>query len=136
MSPWAAAIVALAAAGLSAAPAPAAGQEGVAGRWIFSIESPDSAGMIQIPFVFEQDGTTVTGRPDVSIIPQVQTAEISEGTFQDGVLSFQLRVGAGEEWVTIQVEAEVDGDTMTGEARIPGFDQTSTFTAERAPPPG
>ena len=127
-------ILALTAVGVSAAPV--AGQEGVAGRWVFSIESPDSAGMIQIPFVFEQDGTTVTGRPDVSVLPQVQAAEISEGTFLDGILSFQLRVGAGEEWVTIQVEAEVRGDTMTGEARIPGFDQVSTFTAERAPPPG
>lgn len=131
----AAAMVALAAIGFSA-PAPVAGQESVDGRWIFSIEAPDSAGAIQIPFVFEQDGSSVTGRPDVSIFPQVQAAEISEGTFQEGVLSFQLRVGAGEEWVTIQVEAEVDGDTMTGEARIPGFEQTSTFSAERAPPPG
>lgn len=134
MRPSAALAVALVATGLSTASV--AAQEGVEGRWIFSIESPDSAGMIQIPFVFEQDGTTVTGRPDVSILPQVQTAEISEGTFRDGVLSFRLRVGAGEEWVTIQVEAEVDGDTMTGEARIAGFDQVSTFTAERAPPPG
>lgn len=132
MRPSAALAVALVATGLSTASV--AAQEGVEGRWIFSIESPDSAGMIQIPFVFEQDGTTVTGRPDVSVLPQVQAAEISEGTFRDGALSFQLRVGAGEEWVTIQVDAEVDGDTMAGEARIAGFDQTSTFTAERAPP--
>lgn len=130
-------IVAVSLAAIGFSVDPVAGQEGVGGRWVVFIEPPDSgAAAIQIPFVFEQDGSTVTGRPDLAGFPQVRTEEISEGTFQDGVLSFQLRVGVGEEWVTIHVEAEVDGDTMTGEARVPDSEQVSTFRAERAPPPG
>lgn len=113
--------------------APALAQESVAGRWLFSIDSPD-AGMIEVPFTFQQDGTVVTGTVDLSVIAQVQATEITDGVFQDGVLSFLLHVGAEGEWITVEVEADVDGDEMEGEAYIADMAQISPFTAKRSTP--
>ncbi|MDX1645550.1 MAG: hypothetical protein R3304_00290 [Longimicrobiales bacterium] len=113
----------------------AAGQEDVAGRWIFSIEPPDSVGvgMVQVPLVFEQEDTVVFGEVDLSSIPQIQLAEISEGRLRGGLLTFLLRVGSPQQWIIVEVEASVEGDRMRGAATIPMTDQVSRFTAQRVP---
>lgn len=123
------ALLMLAAAAVLAAPASA--QENVAGTWVFTVASPDGAGTMQVPFVFEQNGTEVTGTVDLSVIPEVQATEITDGELVDGVLFFLLHVGAGGEWLTAEVEAEVDGDEMTGEVYIPDMGQVQPFTAKR-----
>ncbi len=111
--------------------APAAAQDSVAGSWIFSVESPDGAGTMEVPFVFEQDGTAVTGTVDLSVIPQVQGARITDGELVDGVLFFLLHVSAEGAMMTAEVEADVDGDEMEGEVYIPDMGQVSLFTAKR-----
>ena len=116
------------------APASSAQEAEVAGRWMFTIEAPEGAGTMQIPFVFEEEGGVVTGRPDLTALPQFQAAEIEDGRIADGVLSFSLRVGTEQQSVVIDVEATVDGDAMTGEARVAELEQASSFTARRIPP--
>lgn len=112
--------------------APALAQDNVAGTWIFTVESPDgSAGTMDIPFVFEQDGTAVSGTVDLSVIPQVQGARIADGEFVDGVLFFLLHVSAEGAVLTAEVEADVDGDEMEGEVYLPDMGQVSLFTAKR-----
>ena len=120
--------------GLLRAQAGVAQEASVAGRWLFTIEAPDDAGAVQIPFVFEQEGGVVTGRPDLSVLPQLQASEIDDGRLQDGVLTFSLRVGTEEQSVVIEVEATVEGDAMAGEARVAELEQASRFTARRMPP--
>ena len=116
------------------AQAGAASEAGVDGRWMFTIEAPDGAGTMQIPFVFEEEGGVVTGRPDLSVLPQLQASEIDDGRLEDGVLTFSLRVGTEEQSVVIEVEATVEGDAMAGQARVAELEQASRFTARRMPP--
>jgi len=95
---------------------PASGQDtDVTGEWLVTIDSPDM-GKIDMTFTLVQDGTTVTGEADLSQVPGVQAASISEGEFVDGVLFFLLDVGVENEWYTVEVEADVAGDEMTGES--------------------
>lgn len=105
----------------------------VAGTWLFSLESPDSAGGYEVPITFEQDGSRVTGTVDLADVPEVQAAEISDGVFEDGVLRFRLHVGAEGQRISVEVRAEVDGDEMVGEARMPEMGMASPFRARRSP---
>lgn len=138
----AAALVALPAAALFAQPAAAQEgasaavpeEEGVGGAWMFSIASPDG-GTIDVPVTFQQNGSTVTGSIDLSVVPMVEAAEITDGVFEDGVLVFVLRVGAQGQWTSVEVEADVDGDEMSGEAYVVELEQGSTFTARRTSAP-
>jgi hypothetical protein len=97
----------------------------VSGTWLFELESPE--GSMQLQIVFQQDGTAVTGEAEFDM---VEDTEISDGVFEDGVLSFMLHVGVGAEWISAEVEAEVDGDEMTG-ASYSEFG-TMPFTAKRS----
>lgn len=121
----------LAALGLALVTVPVAAQDSVAGSWIFTVASPDGAGTMEVPFVFEQNGTAVTGRVDLSVIPEVDGAQIAEGELVDGVLFFLLHVSAQGQVLTAEVEADVDGDEMEGEVYIPDMGQVSPFTAKR-----
>lgn len=117
---------------LAVSAAPVLAQDSVAGNWIFTVESPDgTGGTMEVPFVFEQDGTAVTGSVDLSVIPQVQGAQIAEGEFVDGVLFFLLHVSAEGQVLTAEVEADVEGDAMEGEVYLPDMGQVSLFTARR-----
>lgn len=117
---------------LAFASLPVSAQDSVVGKWTFSLESPDGAGMIEVPFVFEQDGAEVTGTVDLSVIPQVEAAQIEGGELVDGILFFLLHVSAQGQWITAEVEAEVDGDEMVGEVYLPDMGQIAPFTAKRA----
>lgn len=117
---------------LAISAAPVLAQDSVAGSWIFTVESPDgTGGTMEVPFVFEQDGTAVTGSVDLSVIPEVQGAQIAEGEFVDGVLFFLLHVSAEGQVLTAEVEADVEGDEMEGEVFLPDMGQVSLFTAKR-----
>lgn len=112
------------------AAAPLAAQS-VAGDWLFTVGSADG-GTIDVLFSFDQNGDEVTGSADLSDIPQIEASEISDVTYRDGTLSFLLRIApAGAEWITLQVEAEVDGDEMEGEAHVAELGQVQPFTARR-----
>lgn len=107
--------------------APASSQESVSGLWIMTINSPEM-GTMQSEFVFEQDGTAVTGTAELLIVEDV---EISDGLYEDGVLSFLMHVSMEGQWFTVEMEADVDGDEMTGEAYVPEMGAGMPFTAKR-----
>lgn len=136
------ALTLLAVPALLAAPAlaqdPASAPDDVSGRWMFVIEAADSTtdsttstSTIAVPVVFEQDGEAVTGTVEMPDVQGVQSAEIADGRYVDGTLTFVLRVGAGDQIFTAEVEAEVDGDEMVGEAYVPGLERTAVFRAQR-----
>ncbi len=86
-----------------------AAQENVTGHWTLSLESPQ--GPADIMAVFVQDGTTVTGELELAI---VESVEMSEGKMEGNKLTFLLSVSVDGQYFTVEVEAEVDGDTMEG----------------------
>lgn len=105
---------------------PAAAQDSVAGNWVFSVDSPQ--GRIEMTIVFAQTGNIVTGAAELDM---VEATEISDGLYEDGVLSFLLHLGVNGQWITVEVEAKVDGDGMVGEAYVPEMG-ASPFTAKRS----
>ncbi len=107
--------------------APAAAQAGVAGTWRMTMTSPD-VGTVESEFVFEQDGSEVTGSAELDLVDDV---EITDGVFEDGVLSFLMHVSMQGEWFTVEMEADVDGDEMAGEAYVPDLGVGMPFTARR-----
>lgn len=107
--------------------APAAAQDSVAGSWVVTMSSPE-VGNVETHFTFEQEGSEVTGTADVAI---VEDSEISDGLYEDGVLSFLLHVSMEGQWFTVEIEADVDGNEMTGEAYIPEMGQGMPFTGKR-----
>lgn len=106
---------------------PAVAQESVAGKWVLSARTPEYA--MASEFVFEQNGTEVTGRATIDIVDAVQ---ITDGLFEDGVLSFLMYVSVQGEVFTTEVEADVDGDEMIGEFYVPDMGMGIPFTGKRA----
>lgn len=119
----------LALAVLAIAAVPGQAQD-VGGKWILTMEGPQ--GQMDITFDFEQDGTEVGGTIDISSIPELETAEISDGLYEDGILSFLMHVGAQGQVFTVEMEADVDGDDMVGEAYLAEMGQGMPFTGKRA----
>ena len=95
---------------------------------MFIMNAPQ--GVVEMTVVFAQHGTEVTGSAEMELDIPMAT-EISDGLFEDGTLSFLLHVGVEDQWFTVEMEAEVDGDEMTGEAYLPEMG-ASTFTAKRS----
>jgi hypothetical protein len=116
---------------LAISAASAGAQESVAGRWIFTITYAE-IGEMSMAMEFEQDGAEVTGIADLAAIPDVEDSEVSDGLYEDGVLSFLLHVSAQGQWFTAKVEADVDGDAMVGEVYMAEMGQAAPFTAKRA----
>jgi len=119
----------LALAVLAIAAVPAQAQD-VAGKWIFTMEGPE--GQMDVEFNFEQNGSEVGGTVAMTDVPEVETAEISDGLYEDGILSFLMHVGAQGQVFTIEMEADVDGDEMVGEAYMAEMGQGMPFTGKRA----
>ncbi len=113
---------------LALAAIPVSAQDGVAGTWTASISSPD-VGTMESEFVFEQDGTEVSGTAELQM--PVDGVELSDGVYEDGVLSFLMHVGLEGQWFTVEVEADVDGDEMSGEVYVPDMGMAMPFTAKR-----
>ena len=112
------------------ASAPAAAQDSVAGDWEVTISSPDM-GDITMKFTLEQDGSEVTGSADMSAIPEVEASEISDGLYEDQILSFLLHVSAQGQWMTAEIEGDVDGDEIVGEVYMAEMGVAAPFTAKR-----
>lgn len=108
----------------------ASAQEGVAGKWTISVSSPDM-GPITMEFDLQQNGTAVTGTASVNI-PEIEGTHLTDGVFEDGVLFFVLHVGVQGQWHAVEVEAEVDGDTMVGDAFMAEMGVSTPFTGKRA----
>lgn len=119
--------LALALALLSAAPAHA---QDLSGKWIFTMSAPEIGEML-VPFEFQHSGTEVTGTLEFPM-PEVEGAEMSDGYFEDGIFSFLMHVGAQGQWMAVEMEAEVDGDEMVGEAYLAEMGMSMPFTAKRA----
>ena len=64
----------------------------------------------------EHDGTDVSGTAELQLVDGV---EISDGVYEDGVLSFLMHVGLEGQWFTVEMEADVDGDEMSGRPTCP-----------------
>ena len=120
-------LLALALVALAAVPASA--QDSVAGTWIFSMAGPQ--GDMPAEFIFEQSGSEVTGTVSLEL-PEIEGTELSDGLYEDGILSFLMHVSAGGQWFSVEMEAEVDGDAMVGEAYLAEMGQAMPFTAKRA----
>ncbi len=109
---------------------PVSAQDSVAGSWLVTVSSPDM-GDIEMTFHLEQEGTEVTGTADLSAIPEVEGSQISEGLYEDRILSFLLSVSVQGQWFTVEVEADVDGDEMVGDTYMAEMGQSAPFTAKR-----
>ena len=108
---------------------PAAAQDSVAGDWVFTMAGPQ--GEIAVDFSFEQDGTEVTGTASLEAVPEVEAVEISDGVFEDGVLFFLLHASVQGQWFTVEMEADVEGDEMVGDAYMAEMGEAAPFTAKR-----
>jgi hypothetical protein len=106
---------------------PATAQDSVEGTWVMTMSSPE-VGTVESEFVFEQNGSEVTGTAELQLVDDV---EISDGVYEDGVLSFLMHVSMEGQWFTVEMEADVDGDEMTGEAYVPEMGAGMPFTAKR-----
>ena len=106
---------------------PAAAQDSIAGTWLMTMSSPE-VGTVESEFVFEQSGSEVTGTAELQLVDDV---EISDGVYEDGVLSFLMHVSMEGQWFTVEMEADVDGDEMAGEAYVPEMGAGMPFTAKR-----
>lgn len=122
---------------IPAAPAGRAGQRGggrggggemaqVAGTWTMTVNGPQGA--LTSTMTLTQTADAIDG----SIISEVGTAAISDGRVSGRTVSWQASFQIGGERTTVNFEAEVDGNRMTGRARA-GESGTMTFTAEKRP---
>ena len=105
---------------------PATAQD-VSGNWTFTMDTPQ--GVMTMEVAFAQDGDEVTGEADFAM---AEATEISDGLYEDGVLSFLMHLGFEGQWITVEMEADVDGDEMVGEAYVPEMGEGSSFTAKRS----
>ena len=108
---------------------PANAQDSVAGKWIFNMTGPQ--GDMAVEFIFEQSGSEVTGAVTLEV-PEIEGTELSDGLYEDSILSFLMHVSAQGQWFSVEMEAEVDGDEMVGEAYMAEMGQAMPFTAKRA----
>jgi|TARA_B110000263_G_C14826506_1_gene293238 hypothetical protein len=108
---------------------PANAQDSVAGKWIFNMTGPQ--GDMAVEFIFEQSGSEVTGTVTLEV-PEIEGTELSDGLYEDSILSFLMHVSAQGQWFSVEMEAEVDGDEMVGEAYMAEMGQAMPFTAKRA----
>ncbi len=102
----------------------------VSGHWVVTVQAPDY-GEIQFDFMLEQDGTAVTGEAVGSSMAEIESMELSDGLSEDGVFSMLLHIGAQGQFLTAEVEGDVDGDEIVGEIYIAEMGSSAPFTAAR-----
>lgn len=109
----------------------AAAAQSVAGTWIVVVNSPE-VGEIQFEFVLEQDGTEVTGTAVSTTMPELGSMTLSDGIFEDGLLTMLMLVSVEGQSMTVEIEGEVDGDDMVGESYVVEMGSAAPFTATRS----
>ena len=98
----------------------------VAGTWTLTVASPN--GPMTSTMTLTQTGEALDG----NMISEFGTAAISDGRVNGRTLTWQTSLQIGGERTTVNFEAEVDGNRMTGRARA-GETAPMTFTAEKRP---
>jgi hypothetical protein len=110
--------------------APSAAQDSVAGAWVMSMTEP-SMGTIEVHVNLEQDGEAVTGSISMPAMPEIEGIRMTDGEYIDGVLFFLMHAAVQGQVMTVEVEADVDGDEMVGEVYVPEMGQAVPFTGKR-----
>lgn len=82
--------------------------DGVAGRWVLEIDSPQ--GLMKAGLVVTLEGETVTG----SITSEMGQTPI-KGTFKDGTVKFTFDYAGPQGAMTITSTGTVSGDEVKGE---------------------
>jgi hypothetical protein len=98
----------------------------VAGTWTMTVNGPQGA--MTSTMTVTQTGDALDG----NMISELGTSAISEGRVNGRTLTWSASFQLGNERTTVNFEAEVDGNRMTGRLRA-GESGTMTFTAERKP---
>ena len=98
----------------------------VAGAWTMTVNGPQGA--MTSTMTVTQTGDAIDG----NIISEFGTAAISDGRVNGRNVTWSAAITMGNERTTVNFEAEVEGNRMTGRLRA-GESGTMTFTAERKP---
>jgi hypothetical protein len=98
----------------------------VAGSWTLTVSGPQGA--MTSTMTLTQTNDAIDG----SIISELGTSAISDGRVNGRNVSWSASFSIGNERTTVNFEAEVDGNRMTGRLRA-GESGSMTFTAERKP---
>ena len=107
---------------VSSLPGPISAQD-VTGTWEISWETP--RGGQTVMFAFTQEGATLAGSAEMSMgrpgggQGRTRTVEVSNGTVQDGAISFDIVMGRGQRSFTLRFAGTVAGDAMEGTVTNP-----------------
>jgi hypothetical protein len=105
--------------------APASAQANVTGTWAITIQGPE--GPAEATATLTQDGSTFTGTIEVD---QAEGATIENGMIEGNTISFQLVVDVQGMQFPLDVQGEVEGDSIEGQMFVPDFGGFP-FSAER-----
>ncbi len=78
--------------------------ESISGTWTLTVDSPE--GIIPVSMVLQQSGSTVTG----TVSSPMGDAQVENGTFSGGKLSFQLNAGG----MSVSFSGTVEGSRVSG----------------------
>jgi imidazolonepropionase-like amidohydrolase len=98
----------------------------VAGTWVLTVNGPQGA--VTSTLTLTQSADALDGQ----MISEFGNAAINDGRVNGRNVSWQASFQIGGERTTVNFEAEVDGNRMTGRARV-GEAAAMTFTAEKKP---
>jgi hypothetical protein len=98
----------------------------VAGTWVMTVNGPQGA--LTSTLTLTQSADAIDGQ----IISEFGNSAISDGRVSGRNVTWQASFQIGGERQTVNFEAEVDGNRMTGRARM-GEMAAMTFTAEKRP---
>jgi hypothetical protein len=98
----------------------------VAGTWTMTVNAPQGA--MTSTMTLTQTSDAIDG----NMISEFGTSVIAEGRVNGRTVTWSASFQMGNERTTVNFEAEVDGNRMTGRLRA-GEMGTMTFTAERKP---
>jgi hypothetical protein len=96
------------------------------GTWTWETQGRGGGNAQKYTAKLKQEGEKVTGKvtvPGRGENAQPRDLDISEGTFKDGTISFNVaRPGRDNQTITIKYSGKLEGDTITGQSTSPGRD--------------